>query len=204
MIPCPDGQQHQSGSSKPCGTRGESIRSFKPKPLRSAKHMADTACHVLRSTTRLGLTWVLGVNVGFVANLSAITSTILGPEVQLLTALAVPLGVFALLHRRHLRTPKQRRLVVAALLLWCLVPASLLLGAAFAFSGQAQVRGIEFNEPAALTVWFSFGFAVVGAVVLVALGRGVRLNVLAAVCPLIPLLGIVCFSAVSAIVGVGP
>lgn len=150
------------------------------------------------------LNTALGVNVGFVANLSAITSTILGPEVQLLTALAVPLGVFALLHRRHLRTPKQRRLVVAALLLWCLVPASLLLGAAFAFSGQAQVRGIEFNEPAALTVWFSFGFAVVGAVVLVALGRGVRLNVLAAVCPLIPLLGIVCFSAVSAIVGVGP
>ena len=29
MIPCPDGQQHQSGSSKPCGTQGESIRSFK-------------------------------------------------------------------------------------------------------------------------------------------------------------------------------
>src|SRR3546814_9173269 len=34
---------------------------FKPKPLRSAKHMAGTACHVLRSTTRLGLTSVLGV-----------------------------------------------------------------------------------------------------------------------------------------------
>ena len=29
---------------------------FKPKPLRYAKHMAGTACHVLRSTTRLGLT----------------------------------------------------------------------------------------------------------------------------------------------------
>lgn len=29
---------------------------FKPKPLRSANHMAGTACHVLRSTTRLGLT----------------------------------------------------------------------------------------------------------------------------------------------------
>ena len=33
---------------------------FKPKPLRYAKHMAGTACHVLRSTTRLGLTLVLG------------------------------------------------------------------------------------------------------------------------------------------------
>ena len=33
---------------------------FKPKPLRYAKHMAGTACHVLSSTTRLGLTWVLG------------------------------------------------------------------------------------------------------------------------------------------------
>src|SRR3546814_6136024 len=34
--------------------------SFKPKPLRYANHMADTACHVLRSTTRLGLTLALG------------------------------------------------------------------------------------------------------------------------------------------------
>src|SRR5690606_16160180 len=34
---------------------------FKPKPLRYAKHMAGTACHVLRFTTRLGLTWVLGL-----------------------------------------------------------------------------------------------------------------------------------------------
>lgn len=29
---------------------------FKPKPLRSTKHMADTACHVLGFTTQLGLT----------------------------------------------------------------------------------------------------------------------------------------------------
>src|SRR5690606_15079900 len=35
-------------------------KSFKPKPLRYANHMADTACHVLRSTTRLGLTLALG------------------------------------------------------------------------------------------------------------------------------------------------
>jgi len=33
---------------------------FKPKPLRSTNHMADTACHVAGSTARLGLTWVLG------------------------------------------------------------------------------------------------------------------------------------------------
>ncbi len=30
--------------------------SFKPKPLRSTNHMAGTACHVLGSTTQLGLT----------------------------------------------------------------------------------------------------------------------------------------------------
>ena len=50
-------------------TTGSTIRrtgvrpnnAFKPKPLRSANHMAGTACHVLRSTTRLGLTWVLGL-----------------------------------------------------------------------------------------------------------------------------------------------
>ena len=29
---------------------------FKPKLLRSANHMAGTACHVLGSTTQLGLT----------------------------------------------------------------------------------------------------------------------------------------------------
>src|SRR5690606_20673103 len=41
-------------------TRVAPNNAFKPKPLRSAKHMAGKACHVLRSTTRLGLTWVLG------------------------------------------------------------------------------------------------------------------------------------------------
>ena len=35
-------------------------KSFKPKPLRYANHMAGKACHVLRSTTRLGLTLALG------------------------------------------------------------------------------------------------------------------------------------------------
>src|SRR3546814_20394448 len=34
---------------------------FKPKPLRSANHMAGKDCHVLRSTARLGLTSVLGL-----------------------------------------------------------------------------------------------------------------------------------------------
>ena len=29
---------------------------FKPKPLRSTKHMAEKACHVFGSTTRFGLT----------------------------------------------------------------------------------------------------------------------------------------------------
>src|SRR5699024_8938570 len=29
---------------------------FKPKPLRSTNHMAGTACHVVGSTTQLGLT----------------------------------------------------------------------------------------------------------------------------------------------------
>ena len=35
-------------------------KSFKPKPLRYANHMAGKACHVLRSTARLGLTLALG------------------------------------------------------------------------------------------------------------------------------------------------
>lgn len=142
--------------------------------------------------------------MGLVENLSAILGAIWGPVLQALVASAVPLGLFALLHRRHIRTPRQRALVVAALLLWCLVPLSLVLGAAFAFSGPAEMRGIEFNGVAALTAWLFWGFAVVAGLVLVALARGVRLNVLAAVAPLIPTLGLVCFSAVAAIVGVGP
>src|SRR5690606_21960658 len=40
-------------------------KSFKPKPLRYANHMAGKACHVLRSTTRLGLTLVLGLMKSF-------------------------------------------------------------------------------------------------------------------------------------------
>ena len=43
------------------GTKLLPNNSFKPKPLRYAKHMADIACHVFRSTTRLGLTLALGV-----------------------------------------------------------------------------------------------------------------------------------------------
>ncbi|MEO6154735.1 MAG: hypothetical protein ABIP16_03265 [Thermomonas sp.] len=34
--------------------------SFKPKPLRSGNNMAGKACHVVTSTTRFGLTQVLG------------------------------------------------------------------------------------------------------------------------------------------------
>src|SRR5690606_30229236 len=50
-------------------------KSFKPKPLPYAKHMADTACHVFRSTTRLGLTQVLGlVSRTVVAGFQAICS----------------------------------------------------------------------------------------------------------------------------------
>ena len=33
--------------------------SFKPKPLRSTKHMAEKACHVFGSTTHFGLTQAL-------------------------------------------------------------------------------------------------------------------------------------------------
>lgn len=44
---------HRSGHSLP-------NNSFKPTPLRYANHMAGTACHVLRSTTRRGLTQALG------------------------------------------------------------------------------------------------------------------------------------------------
>ena len=37
--------------------------SFKPKPLRYGKNMAEKACHVFTSTTRFGLTQALGVEM---------------------------------------------------------------------------------------------------------------------------------------------
>src|SRR5690606_28338862 len=46
----------RSGASSGAGPN----KSFKPNPLRYAKHMAGTACHVFRFTTLLGLTLVLG------------------------------------------------------------------------------------------------------------------------------------------------
>ncbi len=33
---------------------------FQAKPIRSTKHMAESACHVFGSATRFGLTWALG------------------------------------------------------------------------------------------------------------------------------------------------
>lgn len=55
-------------SAQGLGRRGSGIsagqrrpnKSFKPNPLRYAKHMAGKACHVFRFTTLLGLTLVLG------------------------------------------------------------------------------------------------------------------------------------------------
>src|SRR3546814_11374704 len=47
-----------------CGQVNGQMRpnnAFKPTPLRYAKHMAGRACHVLGSTTRRGLTYVLGL-----------------------------------------------------------------------------------------------------------------------------------------------
>ena len=56
-------------SAQGLGRRGSGVsagqrrpnKSFKPNPLRYAKHMAGTACHVFRCPTLLGLTLVLGL-----------------------------------------------------------------------------------------------------------------------------------------------
>ena len=52
------------GSGASAGRRRPN-KSFKPNPLRYAKHMAGKACHVFRSTTLLGLTLVLAPNGEF-------------------------------------------------------------------------------------------------------------------------------------------
>ena len=53
------------GSGVSAGQRRPN-KSFKPNPLRYAKHMAGKACHVFRFTTLLGLTLVLGLVSGTV------------------------------------------------------------------------------------------------------------------------------------------
>jgi len=72
-VPCPGYWQPRSpGGMLAFGGRGQTHRaapnnSFKPKPLRSGKNMAEKACHVFTSTTRFGLTQALGATVSSIA-----------------------------------------------------------------------------------------------------------------------------------------
>src|SRR5690606_22814594 len=52
-------------------------KSFKPNPLRYAKHMAGKACHVFRFTTLLGLTLVLGAHM--ILSLGLVLIALSGP-----------------------------------------------------------------------------------------------------------------------------
>jgi len=53
--------------------------SFKPTPLRYAKRMAGTACHVLCSTTWRGLTQVLGLMKSIIFAIALVTGSATGP-----------------------------------------------------------------------------------------------------------------------------
>jgi hypothetical protein len=121
-----------------------------------------------------------------------------GPEVllaillEIFRAEAVPyiLGVavlllFAFFWRRGRHSTKQRRVITASLSLWLCVPVSILLAAAFRFSGPDALRGIAYAEPAAALVASMLIVAVVGSLVLLVFGRGVRANVTASALALV-------------------
>jgi hypothetical protein len=54
---------------------------------------------------------------------------------------------------------------------------SVATGALFHFSGPDSLRGAVFNEPAAFFINSMFPLALVGTIILLSVGKGVRLNV---------------------------
>lgn len=89
------------------------------------------------------------------------------------------LSAFCFFWRRNRHTRPQRRVVLVSLSLWLCIPASMLLAAAFHFSGPDSLRGIEFSQVAALLVASMLVLVFLGSLLLLVLGKGVRPNVLA-------------------------
>jgi hypothetical protein len=113
---------------------------------------------------------VLGV---FVAILSQLFNAQSAPYFAIILVALL----FSFFWRYKTRSRRQHQIVFASLLLWLVIPMSVATGALFHFSGPDSLRGTVFNEPAAFFINSMFSLALVGTIILLSVGKGVRLNV---------------------------
>jgi uncharacterized membrane protein len=113
------------------------------------------------------------VTSAFVAIFSQLVNAKTAPYVATIFALVL----LSFLWRYKARSKRQHQIVAVALLLWLVVPASVTAGALFHYSGPDNLRGVAFNEPAAIFIGAMFPLALIGTIILLAIGKGVRLNV---------------------------
>jgi hypothetical protein len=89
------------------------------------------------------------------------------------------LGVGAFLWGRDRHTQSQRRVIAASIALWACIPASIMVAAIFHYSGPNDLRGVSYNEAAAVAVASIAAIAAFGSIALLAIGNGVRFNLAA-------------------------
>jgi len=132
---------------------------------------------------------------------TTIYSVLLSPKVIPYALAALALTTFAWFWRRSFHSSKQRRAIHLALSLWLFGPVAALIGALFHFNGPAASRGVEFNEPASIAVGALLLLCVVLGIGLIAFARGARINVAAAIVPVLFVQFWVGFASGCAIVG---
>ena len=83
------------------------------------------------------------------------------------------------------RTLRQDRVMLASALLWLAIPVNAMVGAAFRYSGSSESRGVVFSEFGAMLSASVLPALALVAVVLLLLGRGIRINVTGVLVPLL-------------------
>jgi len=94
--------------------------------------------------------------------------------------LAMAWAMFAWLYGKSHHSPRQRRAIALALLLWAIGPLAALTGAFLHFHGEDLA---QFSRSALRVVSLLDWMNVIGAIAIIAYGKGVRLNILAVSLP---------------------
>jgi len=116
---------------------------------------------------------------------TAIYSALLSPQAIPYALAALALTAFAWFWRRSFHSSKQRLAIHLALSLWLLGPVAALIGAVFRFNGPAASRGVAFNELASNAVGALLIISVVLGIGLILFAKGARINVAAAIVPVL-------------------
>lgn len=116
---------------------------------------------------------------------AAIYSELLFPEAIPYALAALAFSAFSWFWHRSFHSSKQRQAIHIAMLLWLLNPITALIGAIFHFSGPTASRGVTFNEPASFAVGALLLLCAILGIVLVSVARGARINVVAAIVPVL-------------------